>query len=787
MTKVFAFFFLLMFTLALQAQQIAVKSFRQLENDLDARAHYPKEDKNGEKAAIIKIVTTETGFEFDAGSIGIVASVQKTSEIWLYVPRGSKIVTIKHPKLGLLRNYAYPQSIGAGEVYEMMLVTGKVITTIEAPTIETQWLIITTDPADADVYINDQPAGKTPYQNELPTGKYTWRVSKELYLPDAGVSNLNTGSEKQVMNVKMKPNFGTLAMRTEPEVNGEVYINEMPVGKTTPCTIEMVPAGEKTIKVRKEMYQISEQRVILNPGQNLPVVFPANPTFGTLSLSSSPESGAFVSLNGTGTGKTTPCNIDKIPAGEHSITLSRDMYETTTQRVTLSAGENKQLTINMNPTFAEVTVTSGPVADIYINGQMKTKGTWLGRLYPGVYTFEAKLDKHLTATEKKTVIVGQPLNVNLLPTPITGNLKIITTPFDATIKIDGKELGKTPLTLKDQLIGDYTVELSMTGYATSYEKVTITEGVTAQINSTLQNGMLVEITSIPSGADLFIDDKPTGKTPYNGNMSFGSHKLRVESNGKRAEKQVLISLGSAVKFSLAITSATLQTEYSETTSGLNIEMIFVQGGTFQMGNNSGVDNEKPVHAVTLSAFFIGKTEVTQKQWRDVMGNDPSSFKNCDDCPVENVSWNDVQGFIKKLNKATAKNYRLPTEAEWEYAARGGNKSKGFAYSGSNVVGDVAWSTENSGSRTHAVGQKQSNELGLFDMSGNVWEWCKDWYAWDYYSSSQSSDPQGPLTGTYRVNRGGSWYSTTRRCLSANRDGGSVSRNNDLGFRLVLVQ
>ena len=389
MIKMLSVSLLLMIGLTVQAQQISVKSFRQLENDLDARAYYPKEDKNGEKAAIIKIVTTETGFEFDAGSIGIVDAVQKTSEVWLYVPRGSKAVTIKHAKLGLLRNYAYPQAIGAGEVYEMVLTTGKVVTTIEEPVIETQWLLITTDPSSADVYINDQPAGKTPYQNNLPAGKYTWRVSKELYLPESGFANLIAGGEKQVMNVKMKPNFGTLI------------------------------------------------------------------------ISSSPENGANVSMNGIETGKVTPCNIDRVPSGDHTLTLSRDMYETTTQHLTLAAGETKQVAVNMNPTFAKVTIISEPVADIYINGQMKIKGTWQGRLNPGVYTFEARLDKHLTATEMRTVIVGQPLNVTLSPTPRTGTLKIMTTPFEATVRIAGKEMGKTPVLLKNQLIGDYTVELSL--------------------------------------------------------------------------------------------------------------------------------------------------------------------------------------------------------------------------------------------------------------------------------------------------------------------------------------
>ena len=704
----FVIILLIIFGLTTQAQQISVKSFRQLENDLDARAHFPKEDKNGEKAALIKIVTTETGFEFDAGTIGIVASVQKISEIWLYVPRGSKVVTIMHPKLGQLRNYPYPIAIVAGDVYEMVLTTGKVVTIIEQPVIETQWLLITTDPAGADVYINDQPAGKTPYQNELPTGKYTWRVSKELYLPEAGVANLIAGGEKQMMNVKMKPNFGTM------------------------------------------------------------------------NITSFPENGANVSLNGIETGKVTPCNIEKVPTGEHSISLSRDMYETTTQRVTLAAGETKQVAVTMNPTFAQVNVTSEPVADIYINGQLKTKGTWQGRLNPGIYTFEGKLDKHLTATEKQTVIVGQPLNIKLSPTPRTGNLKIMTTPFEANIKIVGKEMGKTPVTLKNQLIGDYTVELSMTGYATAYEKATIVEGQTAVINTTLQNGMLVEITSNPTGSDLFIDDKFVGETPYNGNLAFGSHTLRIENNGKKAEKQVQVTQGGATTFSLAITS-----NYTETALDLNLEMIFVQGGTFQMGSNDGESDEIPVHKVTLSDFLIGKYEVTQKQWRNVTGKDPSNFKNCDNCPVEEISWNDVQEFIQKLNQKTGKSYRLPTEAEWEYTARGGNKSWGYAYSGSNSIADVAWYNDNSDSKTHPVGQKQPNELGLYEMSGNVWEWCSDWYG-DYSSNSQTN-PKGPSSGSSRVNRGGSWYIIAQTCRASDRNrnypGG---RGSGLGFRLVVV-
>jgi formylglycine-generating enzyme required for sulfatase activity len=190
---------------------------------------------------------------------------------------------------------------------------------------------------------------------------------------------------------------------------------------------------------------------------------------------------------------------------------------------------------------------------------------------------------------------------------------------------------------------------------------------------------------------------------------------------------------------------------------LNIQMVLVRGGTFTMGGTSeqgsdGDSDEKPTHRVTLSSFYIGKYELTQAQWKTVMGSNPNNFKG-DNLPVEQVSWNDVQEFIRKLNVKTGKDYRLPTEAEWEYAARGGASSRGYKYSGSNNVGEVAWYWDNSGSKTHIVGTKASNELGIYDMSGNVWEWCSDWHG--AYSSSAQTNPTGPFSGSARVLRGGS--------------------------------
>ncbi len=210
-------------------------------------------------------------------------------------------------------------------------------------------------------------------------------------------------------------------------------------------------------------------------------------------------------------------------------------------------------------------------------------------------------------------------------------------------------------------------------------------------------------------------------------------------------------------------------------------MVFVEGGTFQMGSNSGYDDEKPVHTVTVSSFYMDATEVTQAEYRKVMGKNPSYFSGCDDCPVEKVSWHDANEYAKKVGK------RLPTEAEWEYAARGGNKSKGYRYSGSNNLDAVGWYDNNSDWKTHPVAQKQPNELGLYDMSGNVYEWCSDWYDEESYSSSPQNNPQGPSSGSYRVLRGGGWSSSGDYCRVANRVRGNPDGRYDGGFRLVLSQ
>ena len=220
---------------------------------------------------------------------------------------------------------------------------------------------------------------------------------------------------------------------------------------------------------------------------------------------------------------------------------------------------------------------------------------------------------------------------------------------------------------------------------------------------------------------------------------------------------------------------------------IEANMVSVKGGCYQMGDTfgDGEADEKPVHEVCISDFKISKYEVTQEQWLAVMGDNPSHYSNCGlKCPVEEVSWDDIQGYIRKLNATSGKKYRLPTEAEWEYAARSSGKQEKYAGTNSeSSLGSYAWYLKNSEGKTHLVGQKKPNGLGLYDMSGNVCEFCSDWYGENYYSQSPRDNPQGPSSGTSRVVRGGFLGLGASYARASDRSGGD-NGNRFLGFRLV---
>ncbi len=239
-------------------------------------------------------------------------------------------------------------------------------------------------------------------------------------------------------------------------------------------------------------------------------------------------------------------------------------------------------------------------------------------------------------------------------------------------------------------------------------------------------------------------------------------------------------------------------DFTETAFGIDMKMVYVEGGEFMMGATSeqgdeAYGNEKNIRRVTLSSYYIGAFEVTQKQWELVMGTSVSRKAAGSrlagvgpDNPMYYVSWEEAQAFCQELSRKTGRTYVLPTEAQWEYAARGGVRNERVKYSGSRFVDAVAWYDDNSGGSTHPVGTKRGNALGIYDMSGNVWEWCLDWYR-DTYITYDTQNPTGPSSGAYRVLRGGSWYGYARACRVSHRSfNGPVGRTNSYGFRVALL-
>ncbi len=641
--------------------QISIKSFELLETDLDASTYYPKKDFNRKTCAIIKVFTTQTGFSFENGSLGIVATEQKPAEIWVYVSEGTMKLKIVHPQLGHVTNsetrdgyYWFPSGrVKSGCCYKMELVTGTVRTVVEEVKKKTGWLVFNSLPEGADIYLSEEGQaeeyiGVTPMSKKMPYGRYNFRIKKYNYHDDVGIAVVD--NTRVTMDLKLVLAFGAVMAVSVPQ-------------------------------------------------------------------------GAKVYLDGKDTGKITPCTLTEVASGNHEIRLQMPDYAPASSNVTVVDGQTANVNVTMKARFASVTINSLPEAEIKVNGSIVGKGVYTANMQEGIYDVEVSLVSHKSVAKQIEVVANQSQSVELKPTPIYGMLDVNSKPLGANITINGKSYGDTPATIETLLIGDYDVVLTKTGYASVTQRVSISENRSSEINATLPSGRIVSIVTDSSGDVIFAD------------------------------------------------------------------MVKVEGGTFTMGATSeqgkdAYDNEKPAHQVTLSDYYIGKYEVTQELWTAVMGSNPSSFTGTN-LPVETVSWNDCQQFIDRLNSMTGLRFRLPTEAEWEYAARGGNKSKGYKYSGSNNVKEVAWYEKNSGSGTHAVGTKQPNELGIYDMSGNVWEWCSDWYG--SYSSSSQTNPTGPFSGSRRVLRGGSWYDAARGCRVSYR--GSISpssRADDIGFRLVVV-
>jgi len=671
---------------AMFAQQLSVKSFRYLEKDLDARVNFPLKDQNGDICAIVKVVTTQKGFSFDGGMTGIVKTIEKPSEIWVYVPWGLKRLSIFHPQLGQLRDYILPISIEKACAYELVLVSGRIETTV-VEEITTQWLLIKSNVPNSIFYINDEwKKNGSEYQAKLKPNQYAYKVEAPMYHAEAGMLEITDARKEMLVNLK--------------------------------------------------------------------------PAFGYLQINSTPESGATVLINDKALQQTTPLKTKALASGEYTIQVLKDMFAPVRQKVSVTDGQTTVTNIQLNPVFAELTINAAPNATILMNGQDKGKTNWQGRLAAGVYSLEARLDKHRPAKQDIELVVGDNKTISLQPTPIYGSLDVMTEPSGASIIIDGKNYGTTPNTLNKILVGDYTVQLKMDGYAQVNKKINITEG-----SGDMLNEILVKSVATPSAATTTsLKGGITTSLIPAGTFTMGSPTNEVNRGKDETQHSVTLSAFRMSKYE--ITNA----QYA---AFLNAKSI---------GSN-GIWSSAPAYPSQTLIY-------SNSSWGLIYsGNKWVPVAGYENHPVINVTWYGATEF------ATYVGGSLPTEAQWEYACRGGTTTpfhtgSCLSYMDANYNWSYPYNTCTNAvttypGKTQAVGSYAPNAYGLYDMHGNVLEWCSDWY--DNYSTTAQTNPTGAATGSGRVFRGGDWYFSARNCRSAYRNYNTPdARSSDLGFRLVFV-
>lgn len=584
------------------------------------------------------------------------------------------------------------------------------------------------------------------------------------------------GAPEQAASTQQRSGF--LIINSEPQ-GAEVWLNNESTGEVTPFRRKLAIGDEMPYRLSLPLYHDEAGMVTVDqPRKELQ--FALRPAFGSVTVTSTP-SGALVFLDEKQVGQT-PLTLDRIASGSHSLRLQAPQYAVERRNVSVADGQTANVAVTLAARFAEITVQAPQGAVVTVDGDRKGSGTLSWRQSEGLCDIVVSMAGHRDARRQLEVVAGRAQTVQLTPQPIYGSASVDSDPMDAEIWIDGKQYGVTPNVVERLLVGSHTLVLKKSGYADLQQQFSVEEGKEASLSVKLPAGRSVQFTSEKPGMQIIVDGKKLGTTPLTAVVGIGHHSVSAMRGGDIIDVRDLDIISAGAPLTMAFRDF----NHTFTVNGVQFTMVEVGGGTFTMGATSeqgsdAWDEETPAHQVTLSDYYIGQTEVTQALWEAVMGSNPSDHRG-DNLPIEQVSWDDCQVFIQELNQLTGKQFRLPTEAEWEYAARGGRKSRGYKYAGGNNIDSVAWCDGNSGNETHPVATKQANELGIYDMSGNVLEWCSDWCG-DYTSSSQS-DPQGPSSGLYRVIRGGCYYNFARNCRVSYRISNTLDyRSGYLGLRL----
>ena len=610
-----------------------------------------------------------------------------------------------------------------------------------------------------------------------------------LVLMSLGLTAQNNASKdgKQYLLFKVTPSSALL------EVDNQIW--ELDSNGTAK---KYVNFGKHTYRVQSKNYHDDEGQIIVDdPNNTVTVTINLRPNFGWIEVPDTGNlQGASVFIDNNFVGRA-PFKSEALKSGPHTVRITKEMFAAYNETVTLVDNETLRIEPMLGSDMAEVTLKVDSDAEIWVNNKQKGTRTWTGALASGTYRIECKKVNYETTVTTKEITPNMSGQTIVLPAPkpIFASIMLESSPNFCRVFVDGVPMGETPKFISEIVMGQHELKLSKEGYVDYVETINLEKNERKQVSATLNPIKAIQFSCNAPEIVMEIDGKTVGPANRIYHLTLGEHTIHASANGYVDFNDVFSVTDNSSSYDIKMSKK----EEEFIVNGVSFKMKFVEGGTFMMGD-SDQWSEKPVHEVALSSFSMGETAVTQALWKAVMGNNPSQYKG-DNLPVETVSWDDCQEFIRRLNQKTGKNFRLPTEAEWEYAARGGKRTHGYLFAGSDDKKDI-WYTpaptvheimdaRNGKPQKKKAGEKpvkskKPNELGLYEMSGNMWEWCSDWY-YEYKTFAQTN-PEGVSNGTKRVLRGGSWDSEPYACRVTNRGCTEpANKESTIGLRLCLPQ
>jgi formylglycine-generating enzyme required for sulfatase activity len=551
----------------------------------------------------------------------------------------------------------------------------------------------------------------------------------------------------------------------------DVYLGQTKAGTTSPAfqKVNLQAGTNVRVTLKMNLYHDVSFDVALKPGVMKFEGVELKPAFGSLKIESEP-SGAEVYIGGEKVG-TTPFSEQRYPSGKYLVNVKKHLFYDAVFSMNLESGSSIVKNFELKPAFGSLKIDSEPTgANVYIAGDSVGKTPFSNLRYPsGQYLVTIKKEWYLPIEDQQIIVGdGQATSKVFTLSQDFGTLDVASDPSGAEVTLDGKNLGITPGSWRVPPVQNGKVEVVLAKHHGKSFEITIDRDQTVKITAeqaTLQAkvGSLQIYADPPEpGAKVFVDGKEIGTAPATVSALIeGVHTVKIKADQKEGMETVSIAEGQT-----AVVTIKLK----------NRGLVSIPGGWFVIGCSTGDSkcdsDEMPFKKIYVASFQMDAYEVTQSEYERVMGKNPSEFKGCANCPVENVSWNDSRSYCAKVGK------RLPTEAEWEYAARG--RTTGSLYSRLN---QIAWYSNNSDKKTHPVGQKQPNVYGLYDMLGNVWEWCMDGFNKDWYSKMPERNPANSGNHPHRIVRGGGWNNNPASIRVSNRIKFEPTYwDNNMGFR-----